>query len=363
MDELGKSVPITEGLVEAELGKTGEPTNDYCLNCGTKLLDSYCHHCGQRDLPKRQTMRELVENFIGSFYSFESKFFRTVRYLLFKPGFLPAEYTAGKRESYFHPARAYVFISFIFFTLLFSLPDPDEDIIELDESDKKELGNGLKNFEKLDSLSGGSLKSDSIIQYGFDGKVIGTKRKYSGFSLSDTPYTTVKEYDSAQQLLPEDKRDGWFERTFEIKNIELKNVYSGEDGKKRFKTDFTEAFFSNFPKVLFWLLPIFALILKLLYIRRDFYYSEHLVFSVIYYNFFYLASTVILLVNQIPVVRNWLIAVSVIWIIIYLPIAMKRMYKQSKRKTILKFSILFFAFSICLALGVTASMLLIVYNL
>ena len=314
MDDLGKSVPLSESMVDAEQNTSGKSNNEHCLNCGTKLQDIYCHHCGQKDLPRRQTLRELIENFIGSFFSFESKFFRTVRYLLFKPGFLPIEYTAGKRESYFHPARAYVFISFIFFTLLFALPDPDEEI-ELTESDKQEVSKGLQSAAKLDSLSAG-VEYDSVIQYGFDGKVKGSKNRDVGFSLSDTPYNSIQEYDSAQQLLPEDKRDGWFVRMFEVKNIELKKYYSGEDGRKRFKEDFVEAFFNNFPKVLFFLLPVFALILKLLYIRRDFYYSEHLVFSIVYYNFFYLASTVILLVNQIPLIGDWLIAVSVIWMII-----------------------------------------------
>jgi hypothetical protein len=362
MDELGKSLPITEGIVEAELGRTDGPKNEHCLNCGTKLLDSYCHHCGQRDLPKRQTLRELIENFIGSFFSFESKFFRTVKFLLFNPGFLPLEYAAGKRESYFHPARAYVFISFIFFTLLFALPDADKKS-QSSESNTNKLEEGAQYLEQIDSLSGGSVKSDSVIMYGIDGKKIGTKKRDSGFSLSDTPFNSVREYDSAQQLLAEDKRDGWLTRTFEIKNIELKKHYKGEDGRKQFKKDFVDRFFNSFPKVLFFLLPVFAAILKLLYIRRDFYYSEHLVFSVVYFNFFYLASSVILLVNLIPAIGNWLTAATVIWIIIYLPIAMKRMYKQSKRKTILKFSILFFTFTTCLALGVTASILLILFNL
>ena len=96
MDELGKSIPLSEGLVDAEQGGQSKNNNEFCLNCGTKLLDTFCHHCGQKDLPRRQSMRELIENFIGSFYSFESKFFKTFRYLLFKPGFLPEEYTKGK---------------------------------------------------------------------------------------------------------------------------------------------------------------------------------------------------------------------------------------------------------------------------
>ena len=91
MEDLGKSFPAAEGLVDAEEGQKPKHVNEFCLNCGTKLEDLYCHHCGQKDIPRRRTLGELIENFIGSFYSFESKFFRTVKFLLLKPGFLPVE--------------------------------------------------------------------------------------------------------------------------------------------------------------------------------------------------------------------------------------------------------------------------------
>ena len=103
MDELGRSLPLSEGMVDAELG--GEPDLDrkdrVCLNCGTSLTDKFCPHCGQKDIPKRQTLGELVMNFIGSFTSFESKFFQTVWTLMSKPGFLVTEYNNGRRERYY----------------------------------------------------------------------------------------------------------------------------------------------------------------------------------------------------------------------------------------------------------------------
>jgi hypothetical protein len=114
---------------------------------------------------------------------------------------------------------------------------------------------------------------------------------------------------------------------------------------------------------LFYLLPIFALMLKLLYVRRDFYYSEHLVFAIYYYNFFYLAATIFLLFDLIPVVGGLLNKILVLWMIAYLPIGMKRMYEQSWRKTIFKFGLFSFAFMILLVLGITGSMLFILMNL
>ncbi len=376
MDELGKSFSAAEGLVDAEQGAAKKTVNENCLNCGTKLQDIFCHHCGQKDIPKRQTLRELIENFIGSFYSFESKFFRTVRYLLFKPGFLPVEYTAGRRESYYHPARAYVFISFVFFLLLFSLPDEEdkEDNGSFNEEDKKELDESLKVMRDQLKLSGlDSATVDSIyhasnqladttdVVYTFNGKKQIKKKgeESSGINFSDIDYNTVVQYDSAQQTLPESERDGWFLRKVNIRAIELSAKYTGDNAGKRLGEDFTNAFKENFSKILFYLLPIFALLLKLLYVRRDFYYSEHLVFSIYFYNFFYLAAILSLLLSYIPFLGGLFTALIACWILAYLPIAMKRMYKQNWRKTIFKYVLFFFSFMTCLSIGLIINALFI----
>lgn len=376
MDELGKSFPAAEGMIDAEQGSKKNHVNEFCLNCGTRLQDLYCQHCGQKDIPRRQTMRELIENFIGSFYSFESKFFRTVRYLLFKPGFLPKEYTAGKRESYYHPARAYVFISFVFFLLLFSLPDGEEETNQsMTEQDKIEFEEGMHGMREgllqsgldtaiVDSIYRASTQLDTgNQQIKVDRNGIKKKKSNKGFSLTESEFKSIGEYDSIQSTLPQSERDGWFMRRLNIRSIELNQKYSGDDAGKRFGADFGQAFLDNFSKVLFYLLPIFALLLKALYYRRDFFYSEHLVFTIYYYNFFYLAATLYLLVDYIPWIGGLLTAAIIIWILIYLPIAMKRMYEQSWRKTIFKYFLFVFTFSFCLLLGVTTNILIILFYL
>lgn len=336
-----------EGSMDGE-NKSPSPLNTNCLNCGTELTDKFCPHCGQKDLPKRQSMGELIENFIGSFYSFESKFFKTVKYLLFKPGFLPLEYTAGRRESYYHPARAYVFISFIFFLLFFSLPDSNTDE-EADSIYTEQLGKEL-NKVGLDTLDRDSSLTKIIAPRG------DKKDKKIGYTI-DGEYTTIAQYDSIQNTLPETKRDGWFGRKLNTRVIELKEKYKDKGGDKSFEKDFMQTFTDNFSKVLFYNLPIFALLLKLLYMRRDFYYSEHLVFSIYYYNFFYLAGSVSLLVNLIPGL-TWLSIVIGFWIMVYLLLAMKRMYQQSWRKTLLKYTIFSILFFVCLMVGIAINAVL-----
>ena len=104
--------------------------------------------------------------------------------------------------------------------------------------------------------------------------------------------------------------------------------------------------------MLFYLLPIFALLLKLLYVRRDYFYSEHLVYSIYYYNFFYLAGSVQMLLNLVPGISDWTSLIG-LWIYFYMLFGMKRMYKQSWRKTIFKFILFSIAFFFLTVIGLT----------
>jgi len=372
MNELGQSLPGSESFVEAEHGAERKQPNEFCLNCGTKLQDTFCHHCGQKDIPKRQTLGELWTNFISSFWSYEGKFFLTTRYLITKPGFLAIEYNKGKRESYYHPARMYVFISFIFFLLLSIAPNFDSDKVaqvNFDNDDVKELKeeNPTVNvdsiLQNIPALTADSAKRmvpraalDSI------GKVTAKKtKKKKGFSINKKNYESRAKYDSIQQTLAAEKKDGWFKRKLIIRGLELTERY--RDKEDDLGKEFGKAFLDNFSKVLFFLLPVFALLLKLLYIRKDYFYSEHLVFSIYYYNFFYLAGSLQILSNFVEniSVLSWIGNVVGIWIIVYLLLAMKRMYGQSWRKTILKFFIFGFLFLICLVVGFSISAIFLLF--
>lgn len=178
------------------------------------------------------------------------------------------------------------------------------------------------------------------------------KRKSSGFTLTKTEFKTIEAYDSAQAKLPEDKQDGWLERRLNHRSIELNKRYSDE--KSDFGTDFWNAAKEQFPKMLFFLLPVFALLLKLLYVRRNYFYSEHLVFSIYFYNFFYFAGSLMLLAGLASSL-DWLSTIIAWGIYVYLLFSMKRMYGQGWGKTVAKFFIFSFAFSFCLLFGFAAT--------
>lgn len=337
MDELGKSIPVSEGLIDAEQNSEPKQPNEFCLNCGTKLLDTFCQHCGQKDIPKRQTLGELLTNFISSFWSYEGKFFKTLKFLTIKPGFLATEYNAGRRESYYHPARMYVFISFIFFLLLSIVPGGDlkKSAFKVDFSEDEE-----ETIATVDSIKS---MADSV-------KTVSKKKDGDFTILGD--YSTLKAYDSVQNALPEAERNGWFIKNLSRRSIEINEKYKGK--AQEFINDFRNAFFDSFSKVLFWLLPFFALLLKLLYVRRDYFYSEHLVFSIYYYNFFYFAGSLQIIVSAIPILA-WASNFIGFWIMLYLLFAMKRMYQQGWGKTIFKYILFLFSFMILMGVGFVIS--------
>ena len=98
------------------------------------------------------------------------------------------------------------------------------------------------------------------------------------------------------------------------------------------------------------MLPFVALMLKLLYVRRDFLYSEHLVFSLYYYNFLFLIWSAILLIKLLP----WtgvLTTIGMWWTLLWLPLAMKRVYNQGWWKTALKCLLLLLGGLILLVTG------------
>lgn len=320
MEELGNSIPVAESLIDAEQRGDQSPGNR-CLNCGTVLTDKFCPHCGQKNIPRRQTLGELIENFIGSFFSYESKFFKTIKFLLFKPGFLALEYNAGRRESYYHPARMYVFVSFLYFLLYFSIPSDT-------------------NLDKGDAEDVVLAKTDSV------------KR---GFGLMDSNYKNKAQYDSAQAAMPVDEREGWFMRKARHRSFEIKEKYG--DDENRFGKQFSELFGANSPKIFFFLLPFFALLLKFFYRKKDFYYSEHLVLSIYFYNFFFVVGTLFMLLELIPGLE-WVSDLMPWLVAIYFVLALKKVYQQGWGKTVLKFVLFSSVFFVLIGIGLIVNLLI-----
>src|SRR5581483_2160019 len=92
------------------------------------------------------------------------------------------------------------------------------------------------------------------------------------------------------------------------------------------------------PRVLFILLPAYALVLALFHWRRrkDYFFVDHLVFSLTLHGFAFIALLIAIIVAQF-FARSVLPAITLGAIAIYGILAMKRFYRQGWSGTIWKF--------------------------
>jgi len=346
------------------------------LNCGNQVLGRYCQECGQENLEPKETVLHLVSHFINDITHFDGKFFSTLKYLLFRPGFLSAEYVRGRRMSYLHPIRMYVFTSAIFFLVFYSLAenatvnanDPGKVYTKMSEKrDKlvKELASTKAPEDKKD-LQEQIAADDSVIAALKKAKLVpgGSKTEPAYFIPDDSADdghtkvtfashglggevlpSTLWAYDSIQQQLSPAKRQPWLYRMVNRRVVDLTQRYHSD--KKEFKREIREHLLHTFPKILFVSLPLFALLLRLLNLRRrkQILYVDHGIFTIHLFCATFIMMLVEMLLNQVNEyipgsLMSWIETILFFAVFFYEYKAMRNFYKQGRGKTIFKFFIL-----------------------
>jgi hypothetical protein len=120
------------------------------------------------------------------------------------------------------------------------------------------------------------------------------------------------------------------------------------------ETQFMSYFTNYLPRMMFVMLPVFALLLKLLYLRRQRYYVGHLIFALNYHSFAFLVFLGTTLASALlPATIGGVInALLILYLHVYLFLAMYRVYNESWGKTLLKFFVLYICYNTVLGLGV-----------
>lgn len=319
------------------------------------MLNRFCPQCGQENVEPHESFWHMLTHFVFDIFHFDSKFFSSVKLLLINPGFLPAAYISGKRASYLNPVKMYVFTSAIFFFIFFAffantgnIDFQIGDILTKEQktayiSDvKKKLVEdpANRNIQKLlyDLQDSNSKITRDDVMY-----VIGLKDT-AGVRNTLLKYRSVAHYDSMQSQMTGNEKDSWFGRLINrrgLKLIEKYNASPGEIGKL-----WLNDFLHKLPYLLFLSLPLFALILKMLYgRRRELFYVDHGIFSVYQYLLSFVLIFFVLCFERLGLLTglrifNWLTIIAMVYGGIYLLIAMKRFYGQSISKTFLKFLLL-----------------------
>jgi hypothetical protein len=301
-----------------------------CLNCGHHVEEIYCPHCGQKNVVTHVSAFHAIGELIGDYFHADNKFLKSIPALLFQPGKMTNEFNAGKRAKYIHPFRLYIFISIVYFSISFLVND--STIVARDGDSAISRGDirigdgGFISIQRNDT----TMARDTSIE-------LLTER------AANLP-ASIKLYRDSVKKLPEALRPDF--RNDVINRVSIKYKNEGNEG------NLIDASFEKFkhtlPKLLFFLIPLAALLLKLIYIRRKRFYIDHLVHTLNFHSFIFLIMTIYTLLHLfLP--GGILFTILFFASLAYFLISMKRVYGQSWTKTFFKSTLFGVCYALCLA--------------
>ena len=330
--------------------KTGPPLT-HCENCAAELQGHWCAQCGQPAIEYRRSFRYVVADLLNEFLNWDSKFFTSIALLILKPWRLTNEFLAGKRVRYVNPLRLYLLASILFFFAVnYGAKGIHFDPSKMDSKDRAELESDLKNADlppearqKLEALLRDSSPSPAP-------SPLANEPSPSPASTISSNRASPQPAESAHEqkkygkigerpfvVFDENKSSTPFERWIEARAKEK----MGEKGTKMGL--FIGTLVSNMPYLMLCCSPLFAFVLKILYIRRRIFYIDHLIYALHIHTFFYTAITLIVLttigLNRVApgVAAGWIIALLWIAFVTQIFLSIRYVYRLGWFLTIFKF--------------------------
>jgi len=357
--EVEKNLPVPEQNKALTISERRLAGSDDCMNCGTGLMGPFCYYCGQPDKNLMRFFPALLRELLEDIMDFDSRFMRTIKPLLFKPGRLTRNYLDGKRFRYVPPLRLYIFSSIAFFFLAAIMAGNSITIsnegdsekadisgIHIDEEDKEELHDVL---ESLDPALAADIESEIKA-------VEEAEEDEDSISFNGEPWD--RETNPLIIPLVPDWVNDWVNDEIAESPQKGKEIEANPNLIK-------DKVFELLPVMMFMLLPIVALLFKFWYLFAKKFYVEHLIFALHNHSFLFVVLLLMMLANTFS---GWqesseegpiTAAVNVInvaiwtWIPIYLFISLKRVYQQGWGLTILKYSCIGISYMVLLTLATT----------
>lgn len=409
-----------------------------CPNCGYPLRgdENFCPNCSQVNDERRLNIKDYFSGFFANFFSFDSKLYKTLKPLLFKPGLVSREYIEGKRKKYTNPFQLYLHITIVFFLLNGLLSIVDNLLRNTEESQEfitvNEMNNGSEpllspkdsiQYNILQKLDSTFLYTDIIEQFKNDSLPLNDKDSLFkslydiGFSAGNPDLADENDVVHLENIEKYNEQhiytSKYLQKTFEKNGINYKikdayfepiqnNLFSdmtsdsttsrfsqffnfakkhkelpprqamdslGREqslsnifwyqrtrdihkllNEKDYRKTYINSVISKISIALFFLLPIFALFISLLYFRHRYRYSEHLVliFNMQTVLFIFLIVGILLdTLFKTDLFLNLLLLVF----IFYIYKSLRNFYQQNRFKTMLKFAALHFVYFVLAVFG------------
>ena len=314
---------------------------EVCLNCGTTLDGQYCGNCGQRATSRLISVWELLRDAFGDLLELDSRLWRTLIPLTIRPGQLTRDYLEGRRARFMPPFRMYLVLSIVFFLVAFF--DPREELGFLYEPQTPSAIESEQDSSEADAIRAEifrDLAEEGII---VDNSVRTEAGNADSEDDDDGDSDTNCDVDDINSA---DLPDWLASRLTEERLNVMCDRIIADDGKA-----FGKKLLDNVPAALFVLLPLMALVLKILYPLSKRNYVEHLLFVVHNHSFIFLILSLQVLLTRLGSllrVPETPIDVTVLAISLYVPVylykSLRRVYEQGRFFTIVKFSMLGFAY-------------------
>lgn len=283
-----------------------------CLNCGDTTPGSYCPTCGQRKTEVLVSVRTILADVLEDQLVLNRALPRTIGALLFRPGFLTAEYVRGRIVRYIAPFRLYLVASVLFFIVL--------------------------------SFFGINFIENTTV----DGEVVSPEAAdttAAGDTAAAAPVVELPQRPGLQPWAQDVQLDApwpWMERAMERKLAQVGHLpMRGAIG------EITRDMLEYAPHMVFLLLPVFAFLLKLLYIRRKRYYAEHFVFALHVHAFVFVTLLIMFILPW-----DWINGLLFVWMMIYVWLAMKHVYRQGWFRTTVKWWALGWTYFLAFTFGI-----------
>lgn len=306
--------------------KEKTPPLTHCENCGTALTGHFCPKCGQPAVDYRRSFRHVIVDVLDSLLNWDSKFFDTIGLLLARPWKLTNEFLAGHRVRYLNPLRLYLLVSVLFFFLV---------------NYAERSAEGKSDFQPIVIGNETDFTPDDVHE-----------PKPGATPPIDRPGDADYEENGQHVLFGSDSTRN--KTAFELwlqQRVEEKIGRNGNKGKF-----FLHSIMENLPYMMLVCVPLFAFVLKILYVFRRILYIDHLIYAFHIHSFAYLATLVIWgtgfglkqgAPQFLPLALFILISIAVIQIFL----SIRKVYRQGWIMTLFKFGVGAFAYFFVLLIG------------
>ena len=347
-----------------------------CKNCNTSFKGNFCPHCGQSIYEYDRPFRFLVADFTGNLFAFDTRFWRSFKALLLRPGKFAKDFISGKRARYMAPFRFYIFSSFIFF-ILFSKYLAQE--VTISNENRELVTKALQPQDSLDTYK--EYLKDEILENLEDEMRLSDEQKES-ILLAVESLDSVVQDDSANLqtqilekledeiplsneekesiLLAVESLDSVVQDDFNDLQIQVNGDEISQKELKQLKDaimDNPQIYINSFLKFFSWslfiLMPVYAFILWCFHFRRIRYYFGHLIMAINQHNFWFILLSFVLLLHFIfptgtgnsTLYFLWLLPAHTLW-------GYRQLYRRSWFKTIFYAFATWFLYALILILSV-----------